>query len=281
MSFQNKNIKVVAEALKLYHNNPSSHGFTEGQVDELLKIENDFDKSNTLFDKNFNQTKLLIENGFKNLTQNLDTTLKISLNELKHIVNNGWYISYKAFEHLTFERLHFLNKKENVIEFENYIISSFDKRIKEIIENLVISFPERAHLFNEIQLLYKKEYYHSLITMCYSQADGISNNIFGIGFFDTENKEKQFSLKLSNNLKFDDDSLIAIISKQLNLPKNEITRSTKDGSFTKEEKICSFNRHFIMHGHSYNYGNKKNAIRAILLLEFVEWLANESKKNTI
>ncbi|MBK8369627.1 MAG: hypothetical protein IPL10_20245 [Bacteroidetes bacterium] len=127
MSFQNKNIKVVAEALKLYHNNPSSHGFTEEQVDELLKIENDFNKLNTQFEKSFEQTKLLIENGFKNLTQNLDTTFKISLNELKHIVNNGWHISYKAFEHLTFEKLHYLNRKENVFEFENYIISSFEK----------------------------------------------------------------------------------------------------------------------------------------------------------
>ena len=172
-----------------------------------------------------------------------------------------------------------MNKKENVIEFENYIISSFDKRVNEIIENLVISFPERAHLFNEIKQLYRNEYYHSLITLCYSQVDGISNNVFGIGFFDTENKEKQFSLKLPSNLIFDEDSLIAIISKQLNLPKNEITKYTKDGSFTKGNKLSSFNRHFVMHGHSYNYGNKKNAIRAILLLDFIEWLANESKIN--
>lgn len=278
MSFQSKSIKVVAEALKLYHNNPTSHGFTEQQIDDLLKIENESKICNAQFEESFEQTKSLIEIGFSNLKQNLDATLKISLNELKHIVENGWYISYKVFEHLTFEKLHFFNKKVNVNEFENYIISSFDKRINEIIKNLIISFPERTHVFNEIKQLYKKEYYHSLITLCYSQADGISNNIFGIGFFDVDSKNK-YNLKLPNNLKFDENSVIAIISKQLNLPKNEITRFTKDGSFTKEAKISSFNRHFIMHGHSYNYGNKKNAIRAILLLEFIEWLANQSKIN--
>ena len=219
MSFQN--IKVVAEALKFYHNNPSSHGFTKKQVDELLKFEKVSDKLNKQFEENFEQTKLQIESGIKKLSQNLETTFKTSLNELKYIVDNGWYISYKVFEHLTFEKLNFFNRKENVIEFENYIILSCDKRVNKIIENLIISFPERTHVFNEIKKLYKKEYYHSLITLCYSQADGISNNIFGLGFFDTEKKEKQFSLKLLSNLKFDEDSLIGIISKQLNLPKNE------------------------------------------------------------
>lgn len=281
MSFQNKNIKVIKEALKQYHENPSSHSFTEKQVEELLKIKNEVNILNEQTENNFEQIKLLIENGLKKFKQNLDAVLKISLNDLKYIVNYGWYISYKAFEDISVEKLIYLNKKENVLEFENYIVSSFDKRVKKIIEDLNTSFPERTHLFTEIKQLYKKEYYHSLITLCYSQVDGISNNVFGIGFFDTENKDKQFSLKLPSNLKFDDDSLIAIISKQLNLPKNEITKYTKDDCFTKDNKLSSFNRHFIMHGHSYNYGNKKNAIRAILLLEFVGWIVKESKINTI
>lgn len=51
--------------------------------------------------------------------------------------------------------------------------------------------------------------------------------------------------------------------------KGEINGNSKDYIVPDRS---SNNRHLVLHGHSYNYGNKKNAIKAILLLDFMNEL---------
>jgi hypothetical protein len=58
--------------------------------------------------------------------------------------------------------------------------------------------------------------------------------------------------------------------KQLSINENEITMYSKNEKFKDlASRTTSYNRHLIMHGHSFNYGCKKNALRAILLLDFI------------
>ena len=276
MSFRDKSVKTIKNALKIYRDSPYNHGMTELEVNELLEIESEFDRVNNLWDEQINQTTLAIKEAFDFISILSTTHYKISLNGLKYLVKNGWYISDHIFENCSFKDLYFYTREGNVSKFEEFVIKTFDSKFEKIMKTLHESFPERIQLFNEIEQLYKLTFYNSLINLCYSQVDGICNKVWGLGFFDVD-KKNNYNLKLPNNLNFKGDSVNSIISSQLSEPKNEITKHSKDFSFTDEEKIKSFNRHFVIHGHSINYGSKKNAIRAILLLEFVTWLANESK----
>ena len=57
-----------------------------------------------------------------------------------------------------------------------------------------------------------------------------------------------------------------ILSKQLDYRRKI---NGKFDSIPPMEVTSTNNRHYVMHGDSYRYGTKKNAIKAILLLEFV------------
>jgi hypothetical protein len=65
------------------------------------------------------------------------------------------------------------------------------------------------------------------------------------------------------------ESFAGKIAGQLKEPRNEISRYVKDEIKNRTFKLDSFNRHLVLHGHSIHYGTQKNAIRAILLLDFV------------
>ena len=204
---------------------------------------------------------------------------KRGLNNIKYLVAKGWYISPKVVNNLslnTISELKDLTKKSNVDEFEQYIISSFDERQKDIFDYLRLKLQDRMHIIEEIETLYKQNLYTSLITLCYSQADGICNDFWKIGFFDSENKKNGYELKVKK-LKPIKPIFSNSLVNQLKQPKNEITRSSYDSMYLDPNIVKkSINRHLVIHGHSINFGNKENAMRAILLLEFICHIKEEN-----
>jgi hypothetical protein len=100
------------------------------------------------------------------------------------------------------------------------------------------------------------------------------NETWKIGFFDND-KQTNYELKIKK-LNTKKESFTKSIINQLGEPRNEINRKSNDPKYQiKENKENSINRHLIIHGHSKFHGNRQNAIRAILLLEFICDLVNE------
>ena len=60
------------------------------------------------------------------------------------------------------------------------------------------------------------------------------------------------------------------MSDQLDI-KNEMTKNSDQVT----DKNSSFNRHVVIHGNSKIYGTKINAIRSILLLDFISELSDK------
>jgi hypothetical protein len=65
------------------------------------------------------------------------------------------------------------------------------------------------------------------------------------------------------------DSLFNLIQKRL---KNRGQMNLQDLDIPKENIPYSNNRHFVVHGESYLYGNKINALKSILMIDFVSSL---------
>jgi hypothetical protein len=266
----NMSVREFKEAIKKLNEFPESHGYSEAEVNELLKIEAEFKTNNEKSSNNFNAHSNEITKAFENINKGLTILLSATMYQMKHIVINGWYISPTVFSDVDFGTLIEYTKQENVNKFETYIEKHVTKKTaQQIFNKLKNDFPERGNIFTEMNNLFIKEFYYSFINMCYSQTDGICKDKWAVGFFDKDNNDTNF-LNIRRKLKFQPNSISQLVSFQLNLERNEINKH--ESKFTPAEKRTTYNRHMVIHGRSYNYGNKKNAIRALLALEFVHWL---------
>lgn len=206
------------------------------------------------------------------IAKNLPATMGLFYEKLSLLSEQGWYVSPRPFDEISFAKIPYYLKPENSIEFEEMIVDEIEQVLPELISDCQKSFPDRANVLDEIYNLYNNGFYRAVVALCYTQADGISNDIFGVGFFD---KDKTQSWKLHTYLKLRNmefNHSIGIIG-QLDIPTNEITANSKSDYLQEEnKKKSSFNRHLVLHGHSIEYGTKLNAIRAICVLDFLQYL---------
>jgi hypothetical protein len=275
---ENKKYRTFGEfkiALKEIKENPNNHNYSESDVEEILELEKSFDEISKPSAEAL-AISARIQERFKILKEGMNKFhITISYN-LKNLVPRGWYVSPTVLRELKLGEVHDFTKNDNIENFESYIFYQINLKVAEILNDLISIYPERAEIFSEMKYLYKNKCYYSFINLCYSQVDGICNNKWGQGFFNID-KRNNFILTLPSKFDFDPFSVGDIIGKQLNEPRNEFT--TKSSTFDSVSKLSSFNRHLVMHGHSVSYGTKENAIRALLLLEFIKWLEREDIKN--
>lgn len=227
--------------------------------------------------------KIMEESPYFKMAQNLERITKSlpSLygeiyDDFSFLSEEGWYLSPRIFDQISFSELHKNFRTKDIVELERLILKEGEKLISEIIKNCISGFENRMDIFIEIQSLFDHGFYRSVVALCYTQADGICNDTWEVGFFD---KDKHQDWKLKTYLKFKQLGLKypSSVMSQLDIQGNEITANSKGAMFQdNDKKKTSFNRHLILHGHSINYGTKENAIRAICLLDFLHFITQEA-----
>jgi hypothetical protein len=180
----------------------------------------------------------------------------------------GWYLSPDLVRHYSLDKL-------NLVDFEDVMLSNSSQVIDAIIKKSYENFPHRKNILSEIKECFDAKLYHAVINLAYSQADGICNENWGIPFFGKDKKE----LKMYIKFKQTDKKIAKIITEQLFYDRNELTMDSwiAKGIYS-DENLKSFNRHLVIHGHSINYGSEINAIRAVLLIDFLIYFKNIEKE---
>jgi hypothetical protein len=257
--------------------NNLKHDYSEEEVKEYLMLENDFRLMNLKSSDNFIKLSSELNKGLSALKKSLELIAAQNLSDVKNFAKMGWYISPNLTDKFTLSYISEISKLENVTNFENKILENSDFCVLEIINNCKKENPKREPILNEILQLYKNGFYFSLINICYSQVDGICNDVWGIGFFDKFRKSN--ILKSYTEFSKYDFGLNSFFVEQLNIDQNEITMWWKH-KYLEDEKNRqnTFNRHHVIHGYSTNYGNKKNAVRAVFLLDFISYFLKYNKK---
>ncbi|WP_299150111.1 hypothetical protein [uncultured Dokdonia sp.] len=270
-----KTVGYTISALEEIKSNPN-HNFSKDEVTKLLKFETDSKNLALRISANMIEINNNIKKGIESLNFVLTQIAEKNLKNIKNVATVGWYISPNLVSKYSFSDLSSFSKIYNLEKFESEITKDADTHITKIIEKCINDFPKRKLIFIEILKLYKNNCFYSLINICYSQADGICNETWGFGFFDKENKS--YLLKTYKEFSKINMGLSSFFVEQLGIKNNEITMWSGDALF-EDNKIVesSFNRHHIMHGHSFKYGTKKNAIRAIYLLDFLCYFRDISK----
>jgi hypothetical protein len=213
------------------------------------QIKNTFEKINEL-------TRVFSE-SFKKTSELLNKRNPVFIEE-------DWYISEYFWREFNLFDMYRISPKE----LESQLISLFDKKIKVIKDNLLKNHEERKLLIEELFKSYKNKHFHSVILISYSITDGISKEKFGLNFWGFDKKVNSTKSSMISG-QIESESVLNLIHKSLN-NRGELT--LKDEDIPKEKKVYTNNRNCVVHGESYLYGTKTNAIKSIFLLDFISSL---------
>jgi len=258
------------KALAEINANPSNHGFPPEEVERVMEFSKQVAKELPRL-----KSQLLFE-AFS-LHPSTDGPFKhLAFRNTTNLSELGWYISPRIFSCLDFHDSMQILKKENIHKLEDLLLEKSTILIPEIIADCSALFPEREEIFAEISGLLELGFYRAVVMACYAQADGMSNDLWETGFFD---KDRVYQLKALTRVKSMDKGMVTGIASQMGVASNEITTYSGDEIFSDSEKRRNtFNRHFVMHGHSIGYGSKINAVRAIYMLDFLQYIIRNNLK---
>lgn len=188
---------------------------------------------------------------------------KVSINEnLSKANKDGYYLSSNSLARFDLDYL-----CETLGNWGFHDVDDFNKRLENIIDNsiedikndIIENIHERSEIIKSIFRLYKSHEYYGMITLALSQIDGIMKGVtISEGFFATSEGNPKYLdkeiyihfMSSGEQLQVDDRNDYELLAKE-----------STDGS--------KFNRHSILHGESIFFGHKLNAIKSILLLDFI------------
>lgn len=248
--------------------NPTNHGLSDAQIKMIMQFDESVLRLNTAIKENIKRTADAFSSSFEAYQISREYFLK-SLENTSHFVSHHWYIGYNLIAALTLgETVEMFSLKDDSSNLDKYIQDLFLEHQNVVFGEIRKAIPHRHKIIDEIEALFKSNYFHAVILLSYSQVDGICHEKLGHGFFDYDKNSQKPRVS-----KIDPINKIAKkLAGQLREPRNEITRyigkDLETGNFSGD----SFNRHLVMHGHTYKFGSKLNAIRSILFLDFVCFL---------
>lgn len=272
------NINEIIKASQKIKEYPDSHGYEEEEVKKIKEIE----KSMTEHFVKMSQTFDVIKEITENLRLSMEPVLRAAaefnerVHELSYFSEYGWFIGFNVFDELRIVDLFDLIKTGDSQKVDEFFLDWFDSNKKSVFSYFVNQYPNRRSQFYELEMGFKHQLYSSVIILSYSITDGITNEILRFGFFNTEEVEGEYNLRIKGSID-KQQGLLNSISSQFLKKRNELTRHYKLSKDVIPKN--SYNRHLVIHGHSFEYGNKINAVRALLLLDFtislLERLKNE------
>lgn len=219
------------------------------------------DKS--IFESISNSLKIY-EEQLKKVAESFQNTFEIIKSRNPIFIDEDWYLSEEVWLCFNLSEIYSIDP----IKLEKLLEIKFKKEVKSISDRIISNHPERSLVIQEIFESFKKKHFHSVVILSYSLIDGISKKKFKINFWGYDKKSMEsHSEKISAMI--EPDSLFNLINQRL---KNRGQINVQDVEIPIEHIPYSNNRHFVMHGESYLYGNKINALKSIFMIDFVSSL---------
>lgn len=207
----------------------------------------------------FSEQMSAYQNSFKELALTIATGIKKSPNSIKLLAENGWYVDMR-FDITT------VNRYANYItggkpeKVDNIMIEWIDSEIDKIEATLLKIYPHRRAVISAgIKAHMHKEYYLS-IPVFFSQAEGICREVTKFRFFKLKNgKPRTAKWKETYNT----DSVTGILLEPLKTI--GLARSDQNNN-----NPVGYNRHDVLHGDCFDYGEDKiNSYKALSLLNYI------------
>ncbi|MCK4662681.1 MAG: hypothetical protein KAT68_07440 [Bacteroidales bacterium] len=205
-------------------------------------------------------TKLNIpENAKEIIIEKMRQTIFIleKMNQL--LLKTGWFYDFHIGMEIVVEQL--VKKNEN--EIDCIFIEFLDKNIKEIEKKCIDRFPERESIIKKAFRAHRKKDYETAIILFLTQTDGMFRDISKKSIFSGRKKykAKKWLDELEKSGK--NEMILAALS---------ALRETKLLSLDFKEAQNHPNvisRNTILHGYELNFGNKKNLLKTISIINYI------------
>ena len=186
------------------------------------------------------------------------------------LMNRGWFIWFLegAIDNFT-EKMDSLFGKPDSKQ-DKYMESYVADNLNNFKDALIDSYPNRQGQIVDAFKAHESELYYSSIPTLLALAEGIGRDLYpGIGIFSKQRpNSSKVGLPKTDDV-FDSISGLEIFEEAVLKPLRVSSEVTKTIHSPTNEEAKSLNRHLIMHGNSYQYGNKINSLKAISLVYFV------------
>jgi hypothetical protein len=216
----------------------------------------------------FTELSILLEKLEESMTtfrENLPSSLTL-------LSKFGWYISWDTIPGRIMRYAKELqNGNPELVDPE--IISEIDNDIDRIERTLTHNFPHRRKPILAAIKAHKDSQYYLSVPVFFAQTEGICNEITGVRFFKTKNGIPSTS---NWTISFATDTFTGLLLE----PMKNLAVSTQ---LQDPGNPTGLNRHDVMHGDSYDYGeDKTNSYKALSLLLYVGEIiydSNQKKKD--
>lgn len=214
-----------------------------------------------------------MENTVRKNFRRSDPRIRLLINgQLDKPLKEGVYISdyfLDLFDHFdVWQSLVNWDDEDRRVEFLTELENTVGAKLEEIQGGLIDKIPNRTEIIREIFQLYQANCFSGMVTLVLSQVDGLMKEITkgNEGFYaSTPDEAKKV---IPNRLKHLDHEIGINYFSELHLldigNRNDYMLFQKDIA-----DMTAFNRHSILHGESYQFGTKLNALKSILLLVFI------------
>lgn len=245
------------------------------QHNEVLRqIEDHFKQFNQQIVQELGRAGKVISDSIKRSTKELASSLCKMLHELSekerkvqyHCIRTGWYFSYldaaisgiielaDMIDNEQFEQVE--------MEIQNFAKTQIDKTLHQVESH----WPHRVQIISDAFQAHRQGLYTLSIPVLLAQADGISNEIFGVQLYkkqsDTPKTKKVVDQYPIQHYGWFIEPLRIVTSVAVN---------TKHRDKKREEDSLygPLNRHGVLHGIDIDYATEANSLRAIMLVNYL------------
>ena len=249
------------------------HSIKEKWNSELNKVSSTIqnvripDTTITGIQKSFQQ----INDVSKTMANVFEQISKLLAQQNPVFIEEDWYLSEFYYRKLMIIEMYVIDP----VELEKLLLNLFDENYDLIKNTLIQKHENRYQIINELFTAFENKLFHSVVILSYSITDGISKEKFGLNFWGYDkNNDLTHSSRISELI--DSESVLNLVRKRLNVRGES---NLQDKHIEEKEKFCSNNRHCVIHGDSYLYGTKVNAVKSIFLLDSISSLQRNEPAN--
>lgn len=145
------------------------------------------------------------------------------------------------------------------VQAETLLIEYYAPQTKKLFSRLRAQFPNRAHIFCEIEHAYEASMFYSVITLSLAQADGIAHEMTGRSAFNLEKGRPSFASALPEQVegKWANAFYAGLTNKNL---------------WSRGGRPNRLSRHTVLHGTCLDFGTRTNALKVLTYLGTLAWL---------
>ena len=151
----------------------------------------------------------------------------------------------------------------NIEEVENILIKHFEDQIDIIEKSIIDKFTERKKIITAAFNAHRRQEYELSIPVLFAQTDGICKEVVDQYLFMKIRGRRIPQTAFYVEQIAANKIMMAFLSPLAQtLPVNAAENE-------RDEGFDELNRHMVLHGQSLDYGNKKNSLKAISLINYV------------